>query len=78
MSPWTTVRSPVCLSHPEVAARANSMVTQLRSSIETIEADLAKATASGNEKKVKDLTARLESQQVWLRQAEAAGDEFGA
>ncbi|MFW5469650.1 DUF349 domain-containing protein [Knoellia sp. CPCC 206435] len=65
-------------SNPEVAARANSMVTQLRSSIETIEADLAKATASGNERKVKDLTARLESQQVWLRQAEAAGDEFGA
>ena len=31
------------------------MVTQLRSSIETIEADLAKATASGNDKKVKDL-----------------------
>ncbi|MFC7492266.1 MULTISPECIES: DUF349 domain-containing protein [unclassified Knoellia] len=65
-------------SNPEVAARANSMVTQLRSSIETIEADLAKATASGNEKKVKDLTARLESQQVWLKQAEAAGDEFGS
>ncbi|KGN41224.1 DUF349 domain-containing protein [Knoellia aerolata] len=65
-------------SNPEVAARANSMVTQLRSSIETIEADLAKATAAGNDKKVKDLTARLESQQVWLRQAEAANDEFGA
>ncbi len=65
-------------SNPEVAARASSMVTQLRSSIETIEADLAKATAAGNDKKVKDLTARLESQQVWLKQAEAAGDEFGA
>ena len=65
-------------SNPEVAARANSMVTQLRSSIETIEADLAKATASGNDKKVKDLTARLESQRVWLQQAEAAGDEFGS
>ncbi|WP_082569739.1 DUF349 domain-containing protein [Knoellia sp. Soil729] len=65
-------------SNPEVAARANSMVTQLRSSIEQIEADLAKATASGNDRKAKDLTAKLESQQVWLKQAEAAGDEFGA
>ena len=33
-------------SNPEVAARANSMVTQLRSSIETIEADLAKLRAN--------------------------------
>jgi hypothetical protein len=65
-------------SNPEVAARANSMVMQLRSSIEAIEADLAKATAAGNDKKIKDLTARLESQQVWLKQAEAANDEFGA
>ena len=65
-------------SNPEVAARANSMVTQLRSSIESIEADLAKATAAGNDKKVKDLTAKLESQQAWLTQAEAAGDEFGS
>ena len=65
-------------SNPEVAARASSMVTQLRSSIEQVEADLAKATASGNDKLVKDLTAKLESQQLWLKQAEAAGDEFGA
>ncbi|MEO7267739.1 MAG: DUF349 domain-containing protein [Knoellia sp.] len=65
-------------SNPEVAARANSMVTQLRSSIESIEKDLAKATAAGNDKKVKDLSAKLESQQVWLKQAEAAGDEFGS
>jgi len=65
-------------SNPEVAARANSMVTQLRSSIESIEADLAKATAAGNDKKVKDLTDKLESQQAWLTQAEAAGDEFGS
>lgn len=65
-------------SNPEVAARANSMVTQLRTSIENIEADLAKATAAGNDKKIKDLSAKLESQQVWLKQAEAAGDEFGS
>ncbi|KGN38614.1 DUF349 domain-containing protein [Knoellia subterranea] len=65
-------------SNPEVAARANSLVTQLRGSIESLEADLAKATAAGNDKKVKDLTAKLESQQAWLKQAEAAGNEFGA
>lgn len=65
-------------SNPEVAARANSLVTQLRSSIESLEADLAKATDSGNDKKVKDLTARLESQKAWLQQAEAAGSEFGS
>ncbi|MFW5474040.1 DUF349 domain-containing protein [Knoellia sp. CPCC 206450] len=65
-------------SNPEVAARANSLVTQLRSSIESLEADLAKATASGNDRKVKDLTAKLESQQAWLAQAEAANSEFGS
>lgn len=65
-------------SNPEVAARANSLVTQLRSSIESLEADLAKATASGNDRKVKDLTAKLESQQAWLAQAEAANTEFGS
>jgi len=65
-------------SNPEVAARANSLVTQLRSSIASLEADLAKATASGNDRKVKDLTAKLESQQAWLAQAEAANSEFGS
>lgn len=65
-------------SNPEVAARANSLVTQLRSSIESLEGDLAKATAAGNEKKIKDLTAKVESQKAWLQQAEAAGSEFGS
>ena len=58
-------------SNPEVAARANSMVTQLEASIAGISDDLAKAEAAGNARKVKDLTAKLEAQQAWLAQARA-------
>lgn len=64
-------------SNPEVAARANSMVTQLESSIASLTDDVAKARAKGNEKKVAELTAKIEAQQQWLDQAKAGLDEFG-
>ncbi|WP_427385399.1 DUF349 domain-containing protein [Janibacter sp. G56] len=64
-------------SNPEVAARARSMVTQLEASVASAQADLDKATAAGNEKKIKELTAKLEAQQVWLDQARAGLNEFG-
>ena len=64
-------------SNPEVAARAQSMVDQLEASVASLEDDLAKAQASGNEKKVKDAQAKLEAQEQWLAQARGNLDEFG-
>lgn len=65
-------------TNPEVAARANSMVTQLEASLEKLRSDLAKAEASGNAKKVADVQRRIEAQQAWLDQARAGLDEFGS
>ena len=64
-------------SNPEVAARAQSMVDQLEASVSSLKDDLAKAQASGNEKKVKDAQAKLEAQEQWLAQARGNVDEFG-
>jgi hypothetical protein len=65
-------------SNPEVAARAQSMVDQLEASVASLKEDLAKAQASGNEKKVKDAQAKLEAQEQWLAQARGNVDEFGS
>ena len=65
-------------SNPEVAARAQSMVDQLESSVASLKDDLVKAQASGNEKKVRDAQAKLEAQQQWLAQARGNVDEFGS
>lgn len=64
-------------SNPEVAARANSMVTQLEASIAGLRADLDAARAKGQDKRVADLAARIEAQEQWLAQARAGLDEFG-
>jgi len=65
-------------TNPEVAARAQSMVDQLESSVASLREDLEKAQASGNEKKVSDARAKLEAQEQWLTQARGNLDEFGA
>ena len=49
-------------SDPEKSARADDMVTQLEAAIAQVEADLAKARESGNEKKVKELEENLAPQ----------------
>ncbi|GAA2730940.1 hypothetical protein GCM10009867_03430 [Pedococcus aerophilus] len=64
-------------TNPEVAARAQSMVDQLESSVAALKADVEKAQASGNEKKVKDARSKLEAQELWLAQARGNLDEFG-
>jgi hypothetical protein len=64
-------------SNPEVAARAQSMVDQLEASVSSLRDDLAKAQASGNERKVKDAQAKLDAQEQWLEQARGNVDEFG-
>jgi hypothetical protein len=63
-------------TNPEVAARAQSMVDQLEASVAGLRDDLAKAEASGNEKKVADARAKLEAQEQWLAQARGNLDEF--
>ncbi len=63
-------------TNPEVAARAQSMVDQLEASVASLRDDLAKAEASGNERKVADAKAKLEAQEQWLAQARAGLDEF--
>lgn len=64
-------------TNPEVAARANSMVTQLEASLSVLRDDLAKATAKGNAAKAAQLESRIEAQEQWLRSARAGADEFG-
>ncbi len=62
---------------PEIAARANSMVSQLERTVEELEADLEKATATGNERKVAKLRESLETRRAWLDQARGGAAEFG-
>lgn len=64
-------------SDPEKSARADDMVTKLREAITKIEADLEKARAAGNDKKVKDLEADLASRRTFLEMAERTAAEFG-
>ncbi len=63
-------------SNPEVAARAQSMVDQLESSVASLKETLAKAEASGNEKKVAEARAKLQAQEQWLNQARSGLEEF--
>jgi hypothetical protein len=63
-------------SDPEKSARADDMVSKLQQAIEKVEADLDKARAAGNEKKVRDLEENLESRRAFLETARRASDEF--
>nr|WP_269811150.1 DUF349 domain-containing protein [Kineosporia rhizophila] len=63
-------------SNPEARARANDMVSQLERTIADAEADLAKAQASGNARKIKELEQSLASRRAWLEQAQQAMNEF--
>lgn len=64
-------------SDPEIAARANSMVTQLERAVEGLQADLDKATAAGDERKISQARESLEARQAWLNQARGGAAEFG-
>jgi hypothetical protein len=63
-------------SDPEKSARADDMVSKLQQAIEKVEADLDKARAAGNERKVRDLEENLESRRAFLETARRASDEF--
>ena len=63
-------------SDPEKSARADDMVTKLEAAIAQVEADLEKAKAAGNEKKVKELEENLESRQSFLEMAKRASADY--
>lgn len=65
-------------SDPEKSARADDMVTKLEAAIAQVEADLEKARAAGNEKKVKELEENLESRQSFLEMAKRASADFSS
>jgi hypothetical protein len=63
-------------SNPEAHARASATVTKLEASIASLEADLAKAEAAGNERLASEARAGIEARQSWLAEARKALDEF--
>lgn len=62
---------------PEVVARAQSLAEQLETSVAALREDLAKAQASGDQRRTADARAKLEAQEQWLAQARGNLDEFG-
>ncbi|MCM0622097.1 DUF349 domain-containing protein [Nocardioides bruguierae] len=61
---------------PEKSARADDMITKLQEAIDQVEADLEKARAAGNPKKVADLEENLASRQQFLEMAKRAAADF--
>ena len=53
-------------SDPATVDRTNSVRTQLEASIAKLEADLEKAKATGDSKKISDATEALETKKAWL------------
>lgn len=65
-------------TNPEVAARAQSLVTQLEAACEGLRKDLAKAQASGDAGKIAKATEALEAREAWLAQARTGLQEFSS
>ena len=65
-------------SDPEKSARADDMVSKLEAAIADVEADLDKARAAGNEKKVRELEENLASRQSFLEMAKKASADFSS
>jgi hypothetical protein len=63
-------------SDPEKSARADDMVTQLEAAIAQVEADLASARETGNEKKIKELEENLASRQSFLDMARRVSADY--
>lgn len=61
---------------PEKSARADDMIGKLQSAIDEINADLEKARAAGDEKKIKELEENLASRQAFLDMARKAAEDF--
>ncbi len=64
-------------TNPEVAARAASMASQAEAALERYRKDLAKAEASGDQRRITKAREALEAREQWLKQARAGLAEFG-
>jgi sarcosine oxidase delta subunit len=63
-------------SDPEKSARADEMVTKLRTAIADLESDLDRARARGDDKRVRELEDNLASRRAFLEMAEQTASEF--
>lgn len=61
-------------SDPELNARAQSMVDQLERAVQGLEADLAAATAAGDDKAASSLEAEIATKKIWLDSARGGLD----
>jgi Domain of Unknown Function (DUF349) len=61
---------------PEKSARADDMVSKLEAALEKIRADIDKAKAAGNDRKVKELEENLASREQFLDLARKASADF--
>jgi hypothetical protein len=64
-------------SDPEKSARADDMISKLEAGIAETQAKLDKATAAGDDRRVKDLESELGNKQAFLEMAKKAAAEFG-
>jgi hypothetical protein len=64
-------------SDPEKSARADDMVSKLEKACADLEADLEKAKASGNAKRVAEVEENLASRRSFLDMARRAAQDFG-
>jgi hypothetical protein len=61
-------------SDPASIDRSNSVISQLETAIAKLEAELAKASATGNDKKIKDATDALLARRAWLETVRASAN----
>ena len=64
-------------TNPETKARAEGAAAQLQKAISGLQADLAKAEASGNSRKVAEIQASITARNAWLEQVMAAASDAG-
>lgn len=63
-------------SNPQARARATDLVDQLDKTIAGLQADLTKAQAAANARRIKEIEQSLEARREWLAQAQKALEEF--
>jgi len=62
-------------SNPETRARAEGAAAQLEQAIAGLEADLEKAKAAGDKRKIADAQAALDARRSWLEQVQRAASD---
>ncbi|MDR2703500.1 MAG: DUF349 domain-containing protein [Cellulomonadaceae bacterium] len=62
-------------TNPETKARAEGAAAQLQKAISGLEADLAKAKAAGNTRKVTEIEGAIAARKSWLEQVEKAASD---